>query len=85
LGESAIIVNAILVSPTTAAEYALDKLQAQIRALVWFLCFFLAAGNAFAQAPPAGTDGIRRLTTPIVLDGKMGDPGVEIGYRVRRF
>jgi hypothetical protein len=39
------------------------------------LCFFLAAGNAFAQAPPAGTDGIRRLTTPIVLDGKMGDPG----------
>jgi len=39
------------------------------------LCFFLAAGNAFAQAPPAGTDGIRRLTTPLVLDGKMGDPG----------
>ena len=64
--------NAML---TPAAEYAFDKFQARSRALVGFLCVFLGACNAFAQAAPAGSDGIRRLTTPLVLDGKMGDPG----------
>jgi CubicO group peptidase (beta-lactamase class C family) len=68
-------VNAMLVSVTPVAEYAFDKFQARSRALVGFLCFFLGACNAFAQVAPAGSDGIRRLTTPLVLDGKMGDPG----------
>jgi hypothetical protein len=36
-----------------------------------FFCVFLAAGNAFAQAATAGANGIRRLTMPLVLDGKM--------------
>ena len=67
--------NAMLVSVTPAAEYAFDKFQARSRALVGFLCVFLSACNAFAQGRPAGADGIRRLTTPLVLDGKMGDPG----------
>ena len=67
--------NAMLVGVTPAAEYAFDKFQARSRALVGFLCYFLGACNAFAQVAPAGPDGIRRLTTPLVLDGKMGDPG----------
>ena len=67
--------NPMLVSVTPAAEYAFDKFQARSLALVGFLCFFLGACNAFAQVAPAGSDGIRRLTTPLVLDGKMGDPG----------
>jgi hypothetical protein len=39
-----------------------------------FLCVFLSACNGIAQAAPEGTDGISRLTRPIVLDGRMGDP-----------
>ena len=67
--------NAMLVSVRSAAEYAFDKFQARSLALVVFLCFILGACNAFAQVAPVGSDGIRRLTTPLVLDGKMGDPG----------
>jgi hypothetical protein len=67
-------VNAKLVGVSPAAEYGFDKFQARIRVLVGFLCVFFGACNAFAQAP-AAADGIRRLTTPLLLDGKMGDPG----------
>ena len=65
--------NAVAVPITPAAEFPLGKLRARIWILVGFL--FLAACNGIAQAAPEGTDNISRLTRPLVLDGKMGDPG----------
>jgi CubicO group peptidase (beta-lactamase class C family) len=60
------------VATTPAAEFPLGKLRARIWTLVGFL--FLAACNGIAQAAPEGANGISKLTRPLVLDGKMGDP-----------
>ncbi len=61
------------VTTTPAAVFPFRKLRARIWTLAGFL--FLAACHGIAQAPPEGADGISRLTRPLVLDGKMGDPG----------
>src|ERR1039457_2183159 len=57
------------------AEVAFGKLLARVWTLVGFLCVLLAACNGIAQAASEGADGIGKLTRPLVLDGKMGDPG----------
>jgi CubicO group peptidase (beta-lactamase class C family) len=52
-------------------------LSAAPRARMWTLvalCAFLLAGNGVAQVP-GRADDISRLAKPLVLDGKMGDPG----------
>ena len=67
--------NAVAVPITPAAEFPLGKLRARIWTLVGSLCFLLAAGSGIAQAATEGAVGISRLTRPLVLDGKMGDPG----------
>jgi len=68
-------VNAMTVITAPAAEVPFGKLLARIWTLVGFLCVLLAACNGIAQATPEGADGIDKLTRPLVLDGKMGDPG----------
>jgi len=68
-------VNATTVITAPAAESPFGKLLARIWTLVGFLCVLLAACNGIAQAAPEGGDGIGKLTRPLVLDGKMGDPG----------
>jgi len=65
-------VNAIPVMTMTAAEFPFRKYRARIWTLVGFV--FLAACNGVAQAATEGADGISRLTRPLILDGKMGDP-----------
>ena len=75
--------NTMAVVATPAAEFRLRKLQAQIWTLIAFL--FLAAGNGLAQAAPEAADGISKLTRPIVLDGKMGDPGWKSATRYTDF
>jgi CubicO group peptidase (beta-lactamase class C family) len=65
--------NAIAVAATPAAEFPFGKYRARIWTLAGLL--FLAAGHGIAQAAPEGADGIGRLTGPLILDGKMGDPG----------
>ena len=52
-----------------------DKLLARVWTLVGSFCVFLAACNGIAQAAAKGADGLSRLTRPLVLDGKMGNPG----------
>ena len=64
--------NAIPVMTMTAAEFPFRKYRARIWTLVGFV--FLAACNGVAQAATEGADGISRLTRPLILDGKMGDP-----------
>ncbi len=64
--------NAMTVAATPAAVFPFRKLRARIWTLAGFL--FLAACHGIAQAPPEGADGISKLTRPLVLDGKMGDP-----------
>jgi CubicO group peptidase (beta-lactamase class C family) len=68
-------VNAIAVTVTPVAEILFAKIRTRIWTLVGFVCVLLAACNGVAQAAPAGTDEIHRLARPLVLDGKMGDPG----------
>jgi CubicO group peptidase (beta-lactamase class C family) len=60
---------------TPAAEFPVGKLLARIWTLVAFLCILLAACNGIAQAASEGGDGIGKLARPLLLDGKMGDPG----------
>jgi CubicO group peptidase (beta-lactamase class C family) len=68
-------VNAMTVITAPVAEVAFGKLLARVWTLVGFLCVLLAACNGIAQAASEGADGIGKLTRPLVLDGKMGDPG----------
>jgi CubicO group peptidase (beta-lactamase class C family) len=67
--------NPIAETTAPAAAFPSVRVRAQTRALVGFLCFFLAACNGIAPGAPAGADAIHRLARPLVLDGKMGDPG----------
>jgi CubicO group peptidase (beta-lactamase class C family) len=76
-------VNAIPVMTTPAAVFPFRKLRARIWTLVGFL--FLAAGLGIAKAAPQGADGISRLTRPLDLDGKMGDPGWKSATRYADF
>jgi CubicO group peptidase (beta-lactamase class C family) len=75
--------NAIHVMITPAAKFRSRKLRAQIWTLAGFV--FLAAGSGISQAAPQGADGIGKLTRPIVLDGKMGDPGWKSATRYEDF
>ena len=75
--------NAMTVADTPAAEFPFRKLRVRIWTLVGFL--FLAAGHGIAQAAPEGADGISRLTRPLILDGKMGDPGWKSAARYADF
>jgi len=75
--------NAMVVAATPAAELPFRTPRARIWTLVGFL--FLAAGHGIAQAAPEGADGISRLTRPLVLDGKMGDPGWKSATRYADF
>jgi CubicO group peptidase (beta-lactamase class C family) len=47
--------------------------------------FFLAACQGIAQAAPEGAGGISKLTRPLVLDGKMGNPGWKSATRYTDF
>jgi CubicO group peptidase (beta-lactamase class C family) len=75
--------NPIPAMITLAAEFHSRKLRAQIWILTVF--FLLASGNGIAQAAPEGAGGISRLTRPIVLDGKMSDPGWKSATRYTDF
>ena len=75
--------NAIAVAAAPAAEFPFRNLRTRIWTLAGFL--FLAAGQGIGQAAPQGADGISRLTRPLVLDGKMGDPGWKSATRYADF
>jgi CubicO group peptidase (beta-lactamase class C family) len=68
-------VNAMTVITAPVAEVAFGKLLARIWTLVAFFCVLLAACNGIAQAASEEADGIGKLARPLLLDGKMGDPG----------
>ena len=67
--------NAMLVRAAPTGECPFSKLLPRIWTLVGFLCVLLAACNATAQTAPTDANDIHRLAKPLVLDGKMGDPG----------
>ena len=67
--------NAMRVITTPVAEVPFGKLLERIWTLVGFSCVLLAACNGIAQAASDGADGIGQLARPLLLDGKMGDPG----------
>ena len=67
--------NAMRVITTPVAEVPFGKLLARIWTLVGFSRVLLAACNGIAQAASDGADGIGKLARPLLLDGKMGDPG----------
>jgi len=71
------------VAATPAAEFPFRKLRPRIWPLIGFL--FLASGSGIAQTVPQAADGISRLTRPLVLDGKMGDPGWKSATRYSDF
>ena len=71
------------VTATPATDFPLGNLRARIWILVGFLC--LAAFTGIAQTAPGSADGISRLTRPLVLDGKMGDPGWKSATRYADF
>jgi CubicO group peptidase (beta-lactamase class C family) len=73
--------NAIAFATTSAAEFSFGIRRARVWMVMGFL--FLAACNGIAA--PEGADGITRLTRPIVLDGKMGDPGWKLATRYADF
>ncbi len=67
----------------TATEFPLRKCRVRIWTLVGFL--FLATCSVIAQAAPEDADDISRLARPLVLDGKMGDPGWKSATRYADF
>jgi CubicO group peptidase (beta-lactamase class C family) len=64
-------------------ESSFRKYRPRIWTLAGFL--FLVAGQGIAQPAPEGADGISRLTRPLVLDGKMGDPRWRLATRYADF
>jgi CubicO group peptidase (beta-lactamase class C family) len=52
-----------------------DQLHTRICVLLVLLLVLLAPANGAAQETSAQQDRIARLTKPLTLDGKMGDPG----------
>jgi len=75
--------NTIAVIITPAVVFPFRKLRARILPVVGIL--ILAALNGIAQAAPETADGISRLNRPLVLDGKMGDPGWKSATRYADF
>jgi len=76
-------VNTMPVVASPPAEFPLRKLRARVLPVVGIL--FVAACQGIAQAAPEASDGISKLTRPIVLDGKMGDPGWKSATRYADF
>jgi CubicO group peptidase (beta-lactamase class C family) len=83
MGKERTLMNAMAIPPTQAAQFALRILRVQIWTAVGFL--LLAAGSGIAKAAPQSGDGISRLTKPLILDGKMGDPGWKLATRYTDF